>query len=134
MDSPCGNVNVISWGLAMYPCQFHAMFNALLSCSTCYWPVPGLFGLFLACSLLVTGLLLACSACYWLVPLVPCFSNVGQQIFTLCSNSLYSSYELVRKVIWDPLFHLIDLMILNLPRKWDSQVNEQYATDTLSCE
>ena len=52
----CGNVNVMSWGSAMYPCKFHASFNALLASSACYWPVPGLFRLLLAC--------------FWLVPLV----------------------------------------------------------------
>ena len=59
------------------------MFNALLACSACYWPVPGSFRLLLACSWvvpLVTDLFLACSACYWLVPLVPCFRNVDSVI------------------------------------------------------
>ena len=49
----------IWWGSAMYQCEFHALFDALLSCSACYWPVPGLFRLLLTCSLLVplvTGL------------------------------------------------------------------------------
>ena len=56
----------------------------LLACSACYWPVPGLFRLLLACSLvvpLVTDLFLACSACYWLVPLVPCFSNIDKESY-----------------------------------------------------
>ena len=56
-------------------------------CSMRYWPVPGLFHLLLACSLvvpLVTDLFLARSACYWLVPLVPCFRNVGER--TLGNN------------------------------------------------
>ena len=44
------------------PCT-HA--NSTL-CSTRYWLVP-----------LVTGLFFASSACYWLVPLVPYFRNVG---------------------------------------------------------
>ena len=75
-------VAAMLWSSAMYPRQFHALFNALLACSACYWLVPWLFRLLLACSLvvpLVTGLFLSCSACYWLVPLVPCFSNVELQ-------------------------------------------------------
>ena len=54
-------VAAMLWSSAMYPRQFHALFNALLACSA----------VLLACSLvvpLVTGLFLGCSACYWPVP------------------------------------------------------------------
>ena len=62
------------------------MFNGLLACSACYWPVPGFFRLLLACSLvvpLVTDLFLGCSACFWLVRL---FRVLADDTTLICSS------------------------------------------------